>query len=126
MENTANLPVPRIVEATRWIAVGSVAAMVALSLAWSFWLAPRPTGSVLFAIKVLPLLAALPGLYLRRMYTYRWASLLVWVYFMLAVVTATSSSGAAVPVAACEVLLCLALFAACAIHVRIRLRSKTA
>jgi uncharacterized membrane protein len=126
MENTAAAPVPRLVEATRWVAVGSVAAMIVLALAWSFWLAPQASGALLPAIKILPLVAALPGLYLRRLYTYRWASLLVWLYFMLAVVTATSSTGPVVPVAAAEILLCLALFAACAIHVRIRLRNKTA
>jgi uncharacterized membrane protein len=126
MESTGTIAVPRIVEATRWVAVGSVAAMVALALAWGLWLAPRPTGGLLLAIKVLPLLAALPGLYLRRLYTYRWASLLVWVYFMLAIVTATSSDGPVVPVAVVEVLLCLVLFAACALHVRTRLRNKTA
>ena len=34
------------VAATRWLAVGSLAALIVLSLAWELWLAPvRPGGS---------------------------------------------------------------------------------
>jgi uncharacterized membrane protein len=57
------------------------------------------------------------------MYTYRWLSLMVWLYFTEGVVRATSDRGAGVPLAIAEVLLCLLLFAACAAHVRWRLRA---
>ena len=106
---------------TRTVAVGSVLALIALGLAWELWLAP--TGNRTLALKVLPLLPALVGLMRYRMVTYRWLSLLVWLYFTEGVVRATSDRGAGVPLAIIEVLLCLLLFAACAAHVRWRLRS---
>ncbi|MBE7940925.1 MULTISPECIES: DUF2069 domain-containing protein [Ramlibacter] len=109
------------VEASRWVAVGSLLGLIALGLAWELWLAPlRPGGSML-ALKVLPQCVPLAGLLRRRMYTYRWVSLLVWIYFIEGVVRATSDPGAGRPLAALEVLLCLLLFAACAVHVRVRL-----
>lgn len=114
--------VPPAVETTRWLAVASLLALIALALAWELWLAPlRPGGSWL-ALKALPLCLPLPGLLKRRMYTYRWTSLLVWLYFTEGVVRATSGSGSEVPLAALEVALTLVLFAACALHVRLRLR----
>jgi uncharacterized membrane protein len=109
-----------VVQWTRVVAVGSLLALIALGLAWELWLAP--TGQRTLAIKVLPLLLPLAGLLKNRMYTYRWVSLLVWIYFAEGAVRATSDRGAAVPLAVVEVLLCLLLFSACAVHVRWRLR----
>jgi len=111
-----------VVTWTRGLAVGSLLGLIALGLAWELWLAPlRPGGSWL-VLKVLPLTLPLAGLLKNRMYTYRWVSLLIWLYFTEGVVRATSSQGAEVPLAALEVLLCLVLFTACALHVRWRLR----
>jgi uncharacterized membrane protein len=95
-------------------------ALIALGLAWELWLAP--TGNRTLALKVLPLAAAVVGLLKQRMYTYRWVSLLVWVYFTEGVVRATSEQGPAVALALVEVGLCLLLFAACVMHVRRRQR----
>ena len=53
-------------------------------------------------------------------------SLLVWLYFTEGIVRATSSSGLVVPLAWAQVLLCVLLFAACAMHVRHRLRQAKA
>ena len=113
------------VDATRWIAVGSLLALIALSLAWELVLAPvRPGGSpVIAAIKALPLCVPLAGLLRRRMYTYRWLSLLVWLYFIDGVVRAWSDSGLSSQLAFAEIALCLVLFAACTTHVRLRLKS---
>jgi uncharacterized membrane protein len=112
------LPAP--IAWTRAVAVGSVIELIALGLAWELWLAP--TGNRTLALKVLPLLLPLPGLLRNRMYTYRWLSLMVWLYFTEGVVRATSDRGPGVLLGAIEVLLCLLLFAACAAHVRWRLR----
>lgn len=107
---------------TRWLAVGSVLALITLGLAWELWLAPlRPGGSWL-VVKVLPLCLPLAGLLRNRMYTYRWVSLVVWLYFIEGVVRAYSDRGLSARLALLEVALCLALFAACTLHVRIRLR----
>jgi uncharacterized membrane protein len=115
------------VRRSRVLAVGSLLGLIALGLAWELWLAPlRPGGSWL-ALKVLPLCLPLTGLLKNRMYTYRWLSLLVWLYFTEGVVRATTESGLSAGLAMLEVLLCLMLFAGCAMHVRLRLKAaKTA
>jgi uncharacterized membrane protein len=105
---------------TRGVALASLLGLIVLGLAWELWLAPTGRGTL--ALKVLPLLPALAGVLRRKLYTYRWLSLLVWLYFTEGVVRATSDRGASVPLAWLEVLLCLLLFAACAAHVRMRLR----
>lgn len=107
---------------TRIMAVGSLLALVVLSLGWELWWAPlRENGSWL-ALKALPLCLPLAGLLKNKMYTYRWLSLLVWVYFTEGVVRATSDRAPSSYFAALEVMLCLVLFAACALHVRHRFR----
>ncbi|CAA2103502.1 DUF2069 domain-containing protein [Variovorax paradoxus] len=120
----ANQPLPpSSVRATRWAAVGSVLGLVVLGLAWELWLAPLRPGGSLLALKVLPLVIPLAGLWKNRMYTYRWVSLMVWLYFTEGVVRAWSDiDRMSQALALAEVLLCLVLFAACAWHVRLRLR----
>ena len=58
------------------------------------------------------------GLLKRRMYTYRWVSLLVWLYFTEGVVRAWSDPAPGNWLAGLEIVLCLLLFTACALHVR--------
>ncbi|MBI5257339.1 MAG: DUF2069 domain-containing protein [Burkholderiales bacterium] len=108
------------VTTTRLVAVGSVLALIALGLAWELWLAP--TGQRTWALKVLPLVAAVVGLLKHRLYTYRWLSLLVWLYFAEGMVRATSSQGLVVGLAWAQALLSLLLFGACVVHVRWRLK----
>ena len=81
----------------------------------------RPGGSLL-ALKVLPLCIPLAGLLKNRMYTYRWLSLMVWLYFTEGAVRAWSDKPPGNYLAMIEVALCLLLFTACALHVRIRLK----
>jgi len=115
--------VPLAVRRTRVLAVGSLLALIVLGLAWELWLAPLRPGGSWWVIKVLPLTLPLAGLLKHRMYTYRWLSLLVWLYFTEGVVRATSDQGLSAALAAIQVLLCVLLFVACALHVRIRLRA---
>ncbi|MEO7055589.1 MAG: DUF2069 domain-containing protein [Caldimonas sp.] len=105
---------------TRAVAVGATVSLIGLGLAWELWLAP--TGSGTLAIKVLPLLLPLPGLWKMRLYTYRWVSLGVWLYFTEGVVRAASDRGIGAALGAAEVALTLLLFAACLLHVRARTR----
>lgn len=100
--------------------------LVVLGLAWELWLAP--TGRGTWAAKVLPLLLALPGLWRHRLYTYRWLSLLVWLYVTEGLVRATSEGGLSQPLAALQVLLASALFVFTVHYIRLRLprRPKTA
>jgi uncharacterized membrane protein len=113
-------PADPLVAGTRGLAVGSTLALIVLGLAWELWLAPlRPGGSWL-VLKVLPLCIPLAGFLRHRMYTYRWVSLLVWLYFTEGVVRAYSDRGLSARLAWAEIILCLALFAACVMHVRTR------
>lgn len=109
---------------TRTVAIASLLGMILLGLSWELWLAPTGRGTL--ALKVLPLLLPLPGLFRDRLYTYRWLSLMVWLYFTEGVVRATSDHGVGASLAIVELLLCLLLFAACAAHVRLRLASRVA
>ena len=106
---------------TQRVAVASLLGLILLGLLWELRLAP--TGSGMLALKVLPLTLALPGLLRRRLYTYRWMSLLVWLYFIEGVVRASGDRGLSAQLALLELVLTLALFAACALHVRARLRN---
>jgi uncharacterized membrane protein len=124
-----DLPVPATaaVAITRAVAVGCMLGLIVLGLAWELWLAPLRPGGSLLALKVLPLVIPLAGLYKNRMYTYRWVSLMIWLYFTEGVVRAWSdTNGVGQVLALIEVLLCLMLFAACAWHVRLRLRNAKA
>ena len=124
----ANSPTPSDsgVAATRWLATGSLLALIVLCLAWELVLAPvRPGGSWL-AIKALPLCIPLAGILKNRMYTYRWVSLMVWLYFTEGATRAWSERPPGNYLAMLEVLLCLLLFTACALHVRIRLKNSPA
>ena len=113
------------IDITRWLALGSVAGLIVLGLAWELWLAPIRPGGSLLALKVLPLCVPLAGILKNRMYTYRWVSLLVWIYFTEGAVRAWSDRAPGNYLAMLEVLLCLLLFAACALHVRVRLKHPT-
>ena len=109
----------------RWpasLALWSTLSLIALGLAWELALAPTGRGTL--AIKVVPLLFALPGLWQHRLYTYRWLSLLVWLYFTEGVVRAWSERGLGAQLAGLEVALALALFVACLAQVRVGLRTR--
>ena len=110
-----------LVAITRWVAVGSVLALIVLALAWELWLVPSRAGGVVAAVKALPLCIPLGGLLRRRMYTYRWVSLMVWIYFIEGVVRAYSDRGLSAQLALVEVALCLTLFTSCVVHVKTRL-----
>ena len=108
---------------TRTLAVGSLIGMILVGLAWELWLAPLRPGGTWLAVKVLPLCIPLAGLLKNRMYTYRWVSLVVWLYFTEGVVRAWSDKPPSNWLALGEVALCLLLFIACALHVRLRQRA---
>jgi uncharacterized membrane protein len=100
------------------LAIASLLALIALGIAWELWLAPlRPGGSWL-VLKVLPLLAPLPGLLRGRRYTHQWCSLLVLVYVAEGLVRATSEPPPAARLAVAEIALATALFTACVLYAR--------
>jgi uncharacterized membrane protein len=109
------------VRLARSLTLAAVIGLVLNGLAWELWLAP--TGHGTWAIKVLPLVLCLGGLLRHRLYTYRWLSLLVWLYFLEAVVRATTEAGLSQALALVQLLLCLLLFGASGLYVRWRLRN---
>lgn len=126
----ATVAVKKQIVLTQWLAVLLLLVLIVLCLSWELWLSPlRPGGSWL-ALKALPLCIPLAGLLKNKMYTFRWLSLMVWIYFAEGAVRASSdgmpkSFTPVVPsswLAGLEVLLCVALFAVCAAHVRLRLK----
>lgn len=122
---TAPKPPDATTRLSRALALGSVAGLVVLGLAWELWLAP--TGSGTLALKVLPLAWLLPGLARYRMKTYRVLSLLVWLYVAEGLVRATGLEPMPVPVlAVVEVVLAAVAFGASALQVRWRLRKAAA
>jgi len=112
-------PPDPLTQLTRWLALAGCVALIALGLAWELWLAPTGRGTL--ALKVLPLLPALPGLWRYRLFTYRWLSLLLWLYVAEGLVRASTELGLVRGLAVLEVMLSLLVFVACAWHVRWRL-----
>src|SRR5574343_577184 len=86
-------PPPAGVRFSRTLAVTSTVGLILLCLAWELWLAPlRPGGSWL-ALKALPLLLPLRGVWKQDVYTMQWSSMFIFFYFTEGVVRATSTSG---------------------------------
>ena len=110
------------IDTIRWTAAASLFGLIALGVAWEMVLAPVRPGGSLLALKVLPLVLPLAGVMKNRMYTYRWLSLLVWLYFTEGAVRAWSDKPPSNYLAMIEAFLCLVLFTACALHVRVRLK----
>lgn len=111
-----------LIERMRLLNVALLLALIGLGLCWELWLAPLQGGSGALAIKVLPLTFAIAGMLKHKLYTYRWMTLLIWLYFTEGVVRATGDKGLSQALAGIEVTLSVALFTACALYVRLRLR----
>ena len=111
---------PDAVRQLRAVALAGLVGLIVLGLAWELWLAPTGRGTL--ALKVLPLLLCLAGLWRHRMYTFRWLSLLLWLYVLEGVVRATTEAGLSRALAVLEVALCLVVFTASTIYIRWRLR----
>ena len=111
-------PAPPPVQRARGLGLLLLALLIGLCLAWELWLAP--TGSGTLAIKVLPLVACAAGLLRHRLYTYRWLSLLLWLYVTEGLVRSTSETGLSQALAAAEVALSVALFVLCVHYIRLR------
>ena len=102
-----------------WGAVGSLVALIALSLAWEIWLAPlRPGGSWLM-LKAVPLLTPLRGVLAGRRRTYQWSSMLILAYVAEGSVRAWSDHGLSANLALLETILALVFFGCAVTYARI-------
>ena len=115
--------IPSAVRATRAAALVCLLLLAALIVAWEMWLAPLREGGSWLVLKAVPLAAPLPGLLRWRLYTFRWSCLFVWLYVVEGAARAWGDRPPGNALALVQVLLCIALFAACAAHVRLRLRA---
>ena len=105
--------------ATPWPSTLALIALIILSVAWELWLAPlRPGGSWL-ALKVLPLLTALPGIVRGKRYTYQWSSMLILAYFVEGTVRAFTDTGLSRMLASWEIALTAVYFVSVIGHVRL-------
>ena len=118
MPTSRTEPTPRE-RGSRHLAFFATLALALVCLAWELWLAPTGRGTL--ALKALPLLLPLAGLWRYRMYTYRWVSLMVWLYVTEGLVRGTSERGIGMALAWVEVMLSVAIFVACAAQIRMRL-----
>lgn len=104
---------------SRNLALSATLALLLLCLAWELWLVPVGRGTL--ALKALPLLLPLAGLWRYRLYTYRALALFIWLYMLEGLVRATSEGGLGRWLALAEVALSLIIFVACTAQIRLRL-----
>jgi uncharacterized membrane protein len=97
----------------------SLTALFLLCLAWELWLAPLRPGGSLVALKALPLLFPLRGIFGGKRYTYQWSSLLILAYFAEGVTRAWSERGTSQLLAGAELALSLAFFVAAVGYARV-------
>jgi uncharacterized membrane protein len=109
-QNPASVePVPRRHGAALG-AAGALVALIVLSVAWEWWLAPLRPGGTTLVLKAVPLLLALPGVLQRRLYTLQWASMLILVYFAEGIVRGMSDRGISAQLAWVETTLSVIFF----------------
>ncbi len=91
-----------------------------LCLLWEVWLAPlRGAGMTsILVLKIVPLALAVRGFAQDRLYTYKWMSLAVWLYFTEGVVRGWGDKGISSPLAWTEAALSVLLFVAVVVRIR--------
>lgn len=114
----------RLISLCRTVTLASTVTLIVLGLAWELHLAPLKGGTGALAWKVLPLTLVLAGVLKHKLYTYRWLSMLVWLYFTEGIVRGTTEGGMSQALALAELALSVAIFVACAVYVRLRLKVK--
>jgi uncharacterized membrane protein len=108
-----------VLKALRLAAAAALVVLAGLCLAWELWLAPLRPGGSLMALKALPALLPLRGVLEGRRYTFQWASMLILAYLAEAVVRLWAERGLAQLLAAAELALSLAFFAAALAYARL-------
>jgi uncharacterized membrane protein len=104
--------------ALRLTASASLVAMILLCLAWELWLAPlRPGGSYL-ALKALPLIFPMIGIFHGKRRTYQWSSMLILAWFAEGAMRAWSERGVSQMLAFAEIALSLIFFASTVSYAR--------
>ena len=98
--------------------LASFTALIALGVAWEFWLAPLRPGGSLLALKVLPLVFSLPALRASRLRVYQAWSMGILLYLCEGLVRAASDTGLSANLALVETVLAAIAFAALLMYAR--------
>lgn len=102
-----------------WLAWVSLVGLIILCVGWELWWAPLRPGGTLMALKAVPLLFAVRGVYRRNLYTLQWVAMLSLLYLMEGVVRAWSDlSSLSSSLAVLEVVLSLGLYVGAVLYVR--------
>ena len=92
--------------------------LIGLGLAWELFLAPLKPGGSWWVLKVLPLLAPLPGLLRGKRYTVQWSTLLIWLYVAEGAARAMTDGGLSSRLAAAQLLLAFGYFGAAVAYLK--------
>ena len=76
-----------------WGAIGSLVALIIWCVLWEMVLAPLHPGGSWVALKAVPLLIPLYGVFKRDIYTLQWTSMMILLYFTEGVVRGYSDKG---------------------------------
>ena len=93
----------RLVLASGWL-------LVALCIAWEWWLAPLRPGGSLLMLKVAPLLLLLPAMARSLPRAYQWTTLIILLYACEGVVRAASEPSPVRPLAVLELVLASTIY----------------
>ena len=96
-------------------AIVSLIALIAWLVFWEMWVAPLHPGGSLLALKALPLLIPLRGVFKRDIYTLQWSSMVILLYFTEGVVRAWSDTVALSRYMAIGEIVLVCVYFACAL-----------
>jgi uncharacterized membrane protein len=96
-------------------AIGSLLVLIAWLVAWEVWVAPLHPGGWILALKALPLLIPLRGVFKRDIYTLQWSSMVILLYFTEGVVRAWSDTVALSRYMAIGEIVLVGVYFACAL-----------
>lgn len=116
---------PEIARAAWIAACACLIALILLGLAWELVLAPIKPGGSWLVLKIVPLLIALFGVLRARRYTMQWTTLLIWLYAAEGATRAWTDTGRSAQLAALELALAIAYFAAVVLFLRASRRERT-
>jgi uncharacterized membrane protein len=108
-----------LTERLRWTASGTLVALIVLCLAWELWLAPLRPGGSYIALKALPLVFPLVGIFQGKRRTYQWSSMFILAWFAEGVMRGWGDRGMSQMLALVEVALSALFFAAVVAYARL-------
>ena len=98
-------------------------ALIFLGLSWELFLAPVKPGGSWLVLKIMPLLAALPGVLRGKRYTYKWTTLVIWLYAAEGALRTYTDLGLSARLAFVESILAAGYFGSAVAFVRLTRRA---